>query len=96
MRKRFPDLPLIVCADDDAANEGNPGITKASHAANATGAKLARPTFGDQRPEGVFDFNDMAALTGLTSVAESIKAAVAVAHEREKTVIHGLILCRYQ
>jgi putative DNA primase/helicase len=83
MRKRFPDLPLIVCADDDAATEGNPGITKASHAANVTGAKLALPRFGDQRPEGTTDFNDMAALTGLESAAEISKAAVSVEQRGE-------------
>lgn len=83
MRQQFPDLQLIICADDDAATEGNPGITKASHAANATGAKLARPTFGDQCAKGTTDFNDMAALTGLERTAETIKAAVSVAHERE-------------
>lgn len=81
MRERFPNLPLIICADDDAATEGNPGITKANHAAKVTGAKVARPVFGDARPEGVTDFNDMAALVGLDAVANSIKEAVLISHE---------------
>jgi hypothetical protein len=36
MRERFPTLVLIVCADDDAATERNPEITKARLAAIAT------------------------------------------------------------
>ena len=62
MRERFPELPLILCADDDAATEGNPGITKATEAAQAVGGLLAIPDFGISRPGGVSDFNDMAAL----------------------------------
>ncbi|MDP4743749.1 MAG: DUF3987 domain-containing protein [Porticoccaceae bacterium] len=81
MRERFPNLPLIICADDDAATEGNPGITKANHAAKVTGAKIARPVFGDTRPEGVTDFNDMAALVGLDAAANAIKEAVLISHE---------------
>ncbi|MEW8512981.1 MAG: toprim domain-containing protein, partial [Candidatus Thiodiazotropha sp.] len=27
LREKFPDLKLIVCADDDSKTEGNPGIT---------------------------------------------------------------------
>ena len=65
----------IKLADDDAATEGNPGITKANLAANASGAKVAVPVFGEQRPEGVTDFNDMGALVGLEGVAKVIGMA---------------------
>lgn len=46
MRNKFPDLPLIVCADDDTCTEGNPGLTKATEAARSVGALLAIPFFG--------------------------------------------------
>ena len=75
MRQKLPDMPMIICADDDATTEGNPGITKANMAAHAAGAKVAVPAFGKQRPEGVTDFNDMAALVGLEAVANTISAA---------------------
>jgi len=52
MRQKLPDLPLIICADDDAGTEGNPGITKANQAALAIGAKVAVPDFGVQHPGG--------------------------------------------
>jgi putative DNA primase/helicase len=65
MRAKFPDLPLIVCADDDTQTEGNPGLTKATEAARSIGGLLAVPDFGNNRSEGVTDFNDMAALCGV-------------------------------
>lgn len=46
MREKFPDLPLILCADDDSGTEGNPGLTKATEAARAVGGLLAIPDFG--------------------------------------------------
>ncbi|MCB1850774.1 MAG: DUF3987 domain-containing protein [Gammaproteobacteria bacterium] len=77
MRHKLPDLPIILCADDDADTEGNPGITKANHAALAIGGKVAIPSFGDQRPAGMTDFNDMAALLGLEAVTKVIHGALA-------------------
>ena len=76
MRHKLPGLPIILCADDDADTEGNPGITKANHTALVIGGKVAVPSFGDQRPTGVTDFNDMAALLGLESVAKAIHGAI--------------------
>ena len=76
MHHNLPDLPILICADDDADTEGNPGITKANHAALVVGGKVAIPNFGDQRPAGVTDFNDMAALLGLEAVATVIHGAI--------------------
>ena len=75
LRARFPAVNLIVCADDDLATEGNPGLTKATAAALAVGAKLAIPDFGTDRPDRVTDFNDMAALCGPEAVARAIANA---------------------
>lgn len=77
MRARFPALPLIVCADDDADTEGNPGLTKANDAAQAVGGLLAVPDFGHERPPGATDFNDMAAARGMDAVRDAIKNATA-------------------
>jgi len=76
MRQKLPGIPIIICADDDAETEGNPGISKANHAALAIGAKVAVPNFGDQCPDGVTDFNDMAALLGIEAVAKAIHEAI--------------------
>ena len=76
MRQKLPGLPIILCADDNADAKGNPGITKANHAAQVIGGKVAVPSFGDQRPAGMTDFNDMAALIGLEAVAKAIHGAI--------------------
>jgi putative DNA primase/helicase len=46
IRAKFPDLPLILCADDDYLTPGNPGLTKATEAAHAVGGVVAVPDFG--------------------------------------------------
>ncbi len=59
-RSAWAGAELVICADNDRQTEGNPGVTAATAAAKATGAKLVIPEF----PEGVpgSDFNDLAAL----------------------------------
>jgi putative DNA primase/helicase len=56
----WPGADLVICADNDRNTLGNPGLTAATAAAKATGARLAVPEF----PEGVSgsDFNDLAQL----------------------------------
>lgn len=46
MRRKFPDLKIILCADDDFETNKNPGLTKATEAAVAIGGFLAVPDFG--------------------------------------------------
>jgi len=59
-RMAWPGAGLVICADNDRRTAGNPGVTAATAAAKATGAKLIVPEF----PEGASgtDFNDLAAL----------------------------------
>lgn len=75
MREKFPDLPLILCADDDTQTEGNPGLTAASEAARSVGGLLALPDFGIDRPAGATDFNDMAAICGKEATERTIANA---------------------
>ena len=75
LRAKFPNLQLVLCADDDAETPGNPGITKATEAARAVGGLIAAPYFGAVRPQRVKDFNDMAALSGAAAVRGAIQSA---------------------
>ncbi|MDH5644190.1 MAG: toprim domain-containing protein, partial [Gemmatimonadota bacterium] len=75
MREEFPTLSLIVCADDDTATSGNPGLTKATEAVRAVGGLLAIPHFGDDRPDGVSDFNDLYQHCGMDAVKTAISDA---------------------
>lgn len=75
MRERFPNLTLIVCADDDVDTKDNPGVTKAREAARAVSGLMAVPDFGPDRPTEVTDFNDLAAHRGLEAVRTAIANA---------------------
>lgn len=73
LRAKFPDVRLIICADDDISKRGNPGLTHAIKAARAVGALLAVPEFGADRPEGAANFNDMARLQGRAAVKRAVE-----------------------
>src|SRR5207247_1242870 len=75
LRNAYPNADLILCADDDYATPGNPGLTKSTAAAEAVGGRLAVPHFGGDRPEGSKDFNDMARHRGQNAVKEVVRAA---------------------
>lgn len=78
LHSKYPDLRLILAADDDWKTEGNPGVTKAKEAARAVGGNLIKPNFGDQRSDKATDFNDLHQLAGAESVRAQIEAAASV------------------
>ncbi|MBZ0090958.1 MAG: toprim domain-containing protein [Sulfuricellaceae bacterium] len=45
IRSKFPKLHIVICADDDTATPGNPGLTKATEAARAVHGWVAKPDF---------------------------------------------------
>ena len=65
MRDKYPDRKIILWADDDyrrVDRNGHPeniGVIKATEAAQAINGYLAVPDFGEKRPEGATDFNDL-------------------------------------
>lgn len=77
LRMKYPDWRLIVCSDDDYLTPSNPGLTKATEAAQAIGALLAVPQFPDSRGAKDTDHNDLAQLSGHEGVRNSIEAAAA-------------------
>ncbi len=46
LRAKFPELRLVIAADNDAGTPGNPGVRHAFEAAAAAGALVAVPDFG--------------------------------------------------
>lgn len=81
----YPDLRLILCADDDYRTEGNPGLTKATEAALAVGGLLAVPTFTLEEIERFqaehgkppTDLSDMTVLCGVEAVRGRVASAKA-------------------
>ena len=45
LRSKFPQMVMVLAADDDFKTPGNPGLTKAKAAAKAVGGLLAVPKF---------------------------------------------------
>lgn len=45
LRAKFPELSLIIVADNDLITPGNPGVTRATQAARAVGGLVAVPHF---------------------------------------------------
>lgn len=76
LRDKLPTAKLILCADDDAATEGNPGMAKATEAARAVDGLLAVPDFGADRPAKATDFNDLAMHRGANAVRACIGKAM--------------------
>lgn len=48
LRKQYPHIPIVVCADNDHKTEGNPGITKGCEAARAVGGVCVWPEFDEE------------------------------------------------
>jgi len=74
---KYPDISLMIAADDDQFNERNTGFIKAKETAKHLGASFTFPRFKDadlsQKPT---DFNDLHQLYGLDEVNMQIKEAL--------------------
>jgi putative DNA primase/helicase len=53
VREKLPDAEIVFCADNDTKTPGNPGLTKATEAAQAISGSVAVPPLPG-------DFNDHA------------------------------------
>ncbi len=78
LHRKYPQLRLMLAADDDWKTDGNPGLTKAREVALAVGALLALPRFDDPRDDKATDFNDLHQSEGLEAVRACIEAAMTV------------------
>jgi putative DNA primase/helicase len=68
LKLKFPEVPIVLAADDDHATEGNPGLTAARAAALAVGGLVVVPQFPPDRPRKATDFNDLFSLAGAGAV----------------------------
>lgn len=75
LRTRYPGARLVLCADDDVLTPGDPGRTQALEAAHLVSGWFVAPDFGDSRPAGATDFNDLHRLHGLSAVLTSLGCA---------------------
>ena len=80
LHAKYPDLQIVIAADDDHATEGNPGMTAARQAALSVGGMVAVPLFDANRPAKATDFNDLHQLQGLEAV-KAVFAELEVLHD---------------
>ena len=78
LHQKYPQLRLMLAADDDWKTDGNPGLTKAREVALAVGTLLALPRFDGPRDDKATDFNDLYLSEGPGAVRECIEAATTV------------------
>jgi putative DNA primase/helicase len=83
LREKFPHLRIVICADNDAWTEGNPGVTKACEAAEVASGVVIIPNFQDVsgRPT---DYNDLHKKSGLEEVRRQIESAAEVIQEAQE------------
>lgn len=74
LRAKYPNREIIIAADNDRRTLGNPGVTKATEAARAIGARLAVPEFPEDDREST-DFNDLSRLRGPSAVCDAFLEA---------------------
>jgi hypothetical protein len=73
----YPQSPVLLCADDDYATEGNPGRAKAQKLRRRNGVHMIYPVWpGERRPKDT-DFNDLHQAAGLHVVARQLRAPLA-------------------
>jgi putative DNA primase/helicase len=92
LRARYPNSPIVICADDDWKTEVpkgtpfNPGVVKADQAARAVGrAGVVVPLFiTASRQDGWTDFNDLHQAHGIAAVSDQLDLARIAARIEEE------------
>lgn len=68
VRAAWPSFRMIICADDDHNQPGNPGMSAAVEAAATINAEILIPVFSSNRGTDDTDFNDMLRIDGASAV----------------------------
>lgn len=77
LREKYPNLAILVCADNDQKTKGNPGIKFAKKAVkNLTKSDVIYPIFAPDDKQSS-DFNDLHMIRGLDAVKRQLKPVLA-------------------
>ena len=90
IRKKYPQLKMTICADNDCYSQQNIGLEKAKEAALISNAQVIFPKFKDasMRPT---DFNDLFVLEGKEAVKEILERALRE-NEQSQNIPDGFVL----
>jgi phage/plasmid primase-like uncharacterized protein len=83
LRERYPGTEIIFAADNGQWTPGNPGLVKASAAAQAVGGRVVCPRFKDTTTKPK-DFNDLHQLEGLDEARRQLEAPAPTAADSEE------------
>lgn len=75
LRAKHPHAHILVAADNDHATPGNPGMARATEAAQAVGGTVVVPPF-PELVDGQTDFNDLMAAHGADLVRQTFAHAL--------------------
>lgn len=76
LKAQYPDVPIIIAADNDHQSPGQPSLTAANTAAQAVGCPVAVPDFGTNKESHLKSFHDLHQLWGLEAVKRCIDAVM--------------------
>ncbi len=76
LKAEFPDVPIIIAADNDNQTPGQPNLTAAINAAQLVGCPVAIPDFGANKESHLKSFHDLHQLSGLEAVKRCIDAVL--------------------
>jgi hypothetical protein len=76
LKAEFPDVPIIIAADNDNQTPGQPSLTAANTAAQVVGCPVAVPDFGTNKESHHTNFNDLHQLSRLEAVKRCIDAVL--------------------
>lgn len=72
LRKKLPDIKIIIAADNDQFIKGNIGLSKAQEAADKIGATVVFPKFSPEEKGQPTDWNDWHKIYGIESLREEL------------------------
>lgn len=75
LRSHFPQVKIVIAANEDHLTKGNPDLVIAQAAA-AVGGVVAIPDFGIDRPLHATNFNDLHQFAGLDAVTRCVELAI--------------------
>lgn len=91
LRLKYPNIPMVICADDDCYREENVGVQKSNEAASEGLCSVVLPQFKNKISKPT-DFNDLHLLEGIEEVKKQLEAHKVVAPEdvirTERTGFH--------
>ncbi len=77
LNKKYPNLKIVICADNDHTAQNNIGVEKAKAAAKAVNGQVIIPDLTkEQKALGFTDFNDLAKAEGKQAVIKQLRAGL--------------------